>query len=158
MPDQNERQTMIATIRNFPDVLEELVSGLTPAQLTARPLEGEWSIAQNVHHLVDSHANSYIRFKLVMTEENPTLRGYNQDDWAELPDAAKADISDSLTILRGLHARWAAFLDNLQEDDWQRGGTHTESGPMTIDSMLVTYHNHCNAHIDQITRTLAAQE
>lgn len=158
MPDQSERNTMIATIRNFPDVLEDLVKDLTPDQLTARPLKGEWSVAQNVHHLVDSHTNSYIRFKLSMTEENPPLRGYDQDAWAELPDASQADISDSMMILRGLHARWATFLDNLQEEDWQRGGTHSEAGSLTLDRMLVTYHNHCNAHIDQITRTLSAQE
>ncbi len=157
MSDQNERSRMIATIRNFPGQLEDLVKNLSPEQLTARPLAGEWSVAQNVHHLVDSHVNAYIRFKLMMTEDNPTLLGYDQDKWAELPDASRADLGYSLTILRGLHTRWAAFLDHLHENDWKRGGTHTENGPVTIGEMLITYHNHCNAHIDQIERTLAAQ-
>jgi exoribonuclease II len=146
------RNEKIGVIRDFVPHLEKLIEGLSDEQLTTAYNAPEWTIAQNVHHLVDSHANSYIRFKLIVTQDNPTLVGYNQVAWAELPDAKDASIEDSLLILRGLHARWARFLSSIT--DWSRSGSHTESGRLTLDRLLDTYANHCEAHLKQIREVI----
>ncbi len=156
MNTPEQRRAYIETIATFPDVLEALVTPLTEEQLHTHFLAHEWTVAQNVHHLADSHMNSFIRFKLLLTEDNPTIKPYDQDAWAVTPDY-QPPIATSLGILRGLHVRWAALLNHLGETDWARRGTHPASGVITIDSLLKSYHDHCLAHIDQITRTLAAQ-
>ncbi|MDZ4767257.1 MAG: DinB family protein [Chloroflexota bacterium] len=149
------RQTYISTIADFPATLDTLIAGLTPEQLNTAYLPNEWTVAQNIHHLADSHLNSFIRFKLILLENHPPVKGYNQDDWARSADYG-VPIAASLDILRGLHARWAALLRSLSDGDWGRTGTHSENGEISLDDLLLTYHNHCHAHIDQITRTLAA--
>lgn len=146
----------IEKIRLLPVQIEELVDGLTDEQLTTHYLDGEWTAAQNVHHLVDSHANSYMRCKLIMTEDNPPLRGYDQDAWAELPEAKSADIHYSLTTLLGLHDRWVNFFYSLSESDWVRTGQHSEIGQVSLADIVQSYARHGEAHIDQIKRTLAA--
>jgi DinB superfamily len=152
-----ERAALIAKIARLPDQVQELVAGLSPAQLTTPFLAGEWTVAQNVHHLVDSHANSYIRCKLILTEDGPPLKPYNQDAWAALPDASGPDVELSLAILRGLHARWVRFWESLPDDAWAREGHHPEYGTMSLDRVLRSYAEHGEAHLDQIGRTLAAQ-
>ena len=150
------RAEKIDRLRAFPERLAALVAGLTDEQLTTPYDPGEWTVAQNVHHLVDSHGNSYIRFKRIVTEDNPELPGYDQVAWAELPDDTGPDLEPSLTILRGLHARWCAFLDNLPDDAWSRAGKHMESGKtVTVESLLQTYADHCDAHVHQIGKVLA---
>lgn len=157
MSTQAERQELIAQLRNYPEELAALVRSLPDDVLTARPLEGEWSVAQNVHHVVDSHMNAYIRFKLILTEEHPTLKPYAQELWAELPDSTRPNIYISLDMLRGLHDRWATIMESLTDEQWQRTGFHPDNGKVTLASILASYVNHGNAHIDQINRTLAAQ-
>jgi hypothetical protein len=132
------------------------VEGLSDEELTTPYLDGEWTVAQNVHHLVDSHVNSYVRLKFMLAEDNPPLRNYEQDDWAKFPEAMSADLSYSLTILDGLHERWALVFENLSEDQWKRTGQHSTDGPVSVESFLITYSDHCEAHLDQIQRTLAA--
>lgn len=151
-----ERQGLIEKLRRLPAQIEELVGGLSDTQLTTPFLAGEWTVAQNVHHLADSHMNSYIRCKLILTEENPPLKPYDQDAWAGLPDAQSADLAPSLTLLKQLHARWVTFWETLPTDVWSRSGFHPENGPMTLADILRSYAAHGEAHIDQITRTLAA--
>lgn len=152
-----ERQGYIEKICRLPAQIEELVNGLSVTQLTTHFLAGEWTVAQNVHHLADSHMNSYIRCKLILTEEHPTLKPYDQDAWAKLPDAHLADLSTSLSLLRQLHARWVIFWETLPADAWSRTGFHPENGTVTLDDQLRAYAAHGEAHIDQITRTLAAE-
>lgn len=150
MSDTTER---IAVIRDYVPRLEALVAGLNPEQLTTPYNAPEWTIAQNVHHLVESHATSYLRFKRMLVEDRPTVRGYNQDAYAELPDAQDANVADSLMILRGLHARWARMLDNIE--DWSRTCYHDEAKKIiSLDDMLSTYVRHCNAHCQQIQEVL----
>jgi hypothetical protein len=156
MTSQGERGELIAKFRALPSEVAKLVDGLSPEQLVARPLPGEWSVAQNVHHLVDSHLNSYVRCKLMMTEERPTLKPYDQALWAELPDASQADIADSLAMLRHLHARWVVFWESLGEDDWGRSAVHPESGVVSLDDQLRIYAEHGDEHLDQMTRTMGA--
>ena len=105
-----ERQDCIARLRRLPDQIAALVQPLTPAQMTAVTIPGEWTVAQNVHHLADSHMNAYIRVRLMLTEDRPPLKPYDQDEWAKLPDASAADVSDSLALLRGLPSSWFALV------------------------------------------------
>ncbi|MFM2309593.1 MAG: hypothetical protein RLY87_1715 [Chloroflexota bacterium] len=152
----HEHRTTIERLRTFPIALHAAVAHLDAATLTATPLTGEWSIAQNVHHLADSHLNCYIRCKLIASESEPPLKPYDQDQWAAMPDATDADLSTSLAILAGVHARWAAFYADLPAESWLRGGLHPEAGRVTLASLLVSYVNHGDGHLDQIARTLAA--
>lgn len=156
MTKQNSRQILIDQIREFPNVLEAAVKHLNVAQLQEHTLPGEWSVQQIVHHLADSHMNSVIRLKLILTMERPPLQAYPQEIWAELADVDQTPIDDSLSILRGLHHRWAAVFESLEEHQWQRIGLHTEDGEVSVHDLLVSYANHCEIHLDQIRRVLAA--
>jgi hypothetical protein len=152
----SERNELIGQIRGLPAEVASLVRDLSPQALTAHFLAGEWSVAQNVHHLVDSHMNSYIRCKLILTEENPLLKPYDQEVWASLPDAASADISYSLAMLTHLHTRWVLFWEAIPDSAWERTGFHPENGPVTLEAQLQYYAAHGHAHLDQMRRTLAA--
>ncbi|MDE0077183.1 MAG: DinB family protein [Caldilineaceae bacterium] len=158
MPASSARKEAIEKIRRLPQQVEDLVAGLSPQELTAKPLPSEWTVAQNVHHIADSHVNSYVRCKLMATEDNPTLKPYDEGAWALLSDGSSPDLSDSLTLLKALHARWVQFWENLPEDAWQRTGQHPESGPVTLARQLELYVEHGEAHLDQIRRTLAASK
>ena len=151
-----DRAGLIGKIRALPGEVERLVAGLTPEQLTTAYLPGEWTVAQNVHHLVDSHLNSYIRCKLIATEDGPPLKPYDQDRWAVLADASQADIADSLALLRHLHARWVVFWESLGEAEWARSGFHPESGEVSLSTQLRLYAEHGEGHLEQIARTLGA--
>lgn len=157
MLPQEERAKLINKINLLPEQVEALIAGLSAEQMTARPLPAEWSAAQNVHHLFDSHANSYIRCKLIATEENPPLKPYDQDKWAEFVDGSEADISTSLSLLKGLHKRWVSFWQSLPESAWSRVGTHPEMGVVSLERMLVAYVEHGEAHLRQTSEVLAAQ-
>jgi hypothetical protein len=152
-----ERREMIDEIRVLPARLRERVSGLTDAQLTTHFQPDEWTVAQNVHHLADSHMNSFIRMRLILTEDHPTLKPYDQDLWAELADSGTTAIEESLGLLDGLHARWVRLFESLDEAAWRRSGLHPESGEMTIEDILRIYAAHGQGHIDQISRALAAE-
>jgi hypothetical protein len=146
----------IAQIRSLPEELAVLTMGLSSEQLTSAFLAGEWSVAQNVHHLADSHMHSFIRLKLILAEEQPTLRPYDQDVWATTPEANLPDLRASLMLLRGLHARWADLFAGLDEAQWQRTGFHPEQGAVSVEKILRSYAAHGVAHLEQIRRTLAA--
>lgn len=150
----NHRTEKIAVIRGFVPRLRALVGQLSPEQLTTPYNAPEWTVAQNVHHLVDSHMNSYIRFKLILTEDNATLRPYDQERFAELPEAKEANISDSLLILEGMHARWSRMLDNIS--DWEKSGYHPAlEKQLSLADLLDSYAKHCEDHLQQIQAVLA---
>lgn len=151
-----QRSHKIEKIRQLPAQLAAVVLPLSAEQLTTHYLANEWSVAQNVHHLADSHLNSFSRLKLILTEDNPPLKPYKQDDWAVLADATQADISDSLFLLTGLHRRWVRLFESLTEEQWQRRGLHGDVGPVTVEDLLRIYAAHGEGHIGQIERTLAA--
>ncbi len=151
------RFELIGQLRDFPHYLEEAVRHLSVEELTTHFLEGEWTVAQNVHHLADSHMNAFIRTKLLVTEEQPAVRPYNQDDWAVTADADHAEIGVSLLILTGLHQRWADLFLSLSEEQWQRTGHHPESGEISVIGILRSYVEHGEGHLDQIARTLGAR-
>jgi hypothetical protein len=151
-----QRREAIEAIRRFPDELEVALEGLTEEQLTTRYIAHEWSVAQNVHHVADSHLNAYCRLRLLLTESSATVRAYDQDKWAELPDAKEADLRDSLLLIRSLHARWVKLWDSLSEADFSRAGVHPELGAYTVDDILRIYSGHGRGHIEQLGRQLAA--
>lgn len=157
MSQPTDLDASINRIRRLPAQIERLVADLTDEQLTTHFLGDEWTVAQNVHHLADSHMNSYIRCKLILTEDEPQLTPYDQDSWSALPDARAADISTSLSLLNALHGRWVHLWRSVEPEEWSRTGFHPENGHMRLDTILHSYADHGEAHIDQIARTLVAQ-
>ena len=157
MPVSAAQQDMIKTLREFPAAVEAVVQGLTDQQLDTLAIEGEWTIRQVVHHLADSHMNSFIRLKLILTETQPQLKPYDQEAWAKLFDTAGMPLAASLSILKGLHQRWVALFENLSEEDWQRTGYHPEIGDVSPADLLAIYDQHCREHLEQINRLLAAR-
>lgn len=152
-----ERPALIEKIRCLPEQVEAAVANLSDAQLDFQPAPREWSVRQIVHHLADSHMNAFIRLKLALTEDHPTIKPYNQEAFAELPDGKSAPLEISLAILRGLHARWVIVLESLTEEQWALGFSHPEYGEFTLDSQLVTYAEHGEIHLNQIAEAKRAQ-
>lgn len=157
MLDVAARRVCIGKIAFLPDQVEAFVTGLTQEQLQGHFLIDEWSVAQNVHHLADSHMNSFVRTKLLLTEDHPTICPYDQERWAVTVDADHADVEDSIGLLRGLHRRWVRLFESLDDGQWARTGIHPESGVISVVGILESYAAHGEAHLDQMRRTLAAQ-
>ncbi|MBL8161898.1 MAG: putative metal-dependent hydrolase [Anaerolineae bacterium] len=151
-----QRRDCINRIRRLPSELEALVSKLSEEQLITEFIAGEWNVAQNVHHLADAHMNGFIRLKLMLTEDNPPLKLYKQEYWAERVDSYDAPVQYSIMLLRGLHHRWVVLFESLSEAEWNRTGIHPDRGSITAEDILKIYSAHGEAHLDQITRTLAA--
>jgi hypothetical protein len=156
MSTSEERQRLIMEFRNYPNKLEALVKDLSSEQLTTRYIANEWTVAQNVHHVADSHLHAYLRFKWILVEDNPKLSPYFQDDWAKTGESIGADLSYSFLILRGLHERWARLAESLTEADWSRSGEYPESGRLSLEDIFESYVAHGEKHIAQIQKTLAA--
>ncbi len=153
----DERQSMIDTIRKFPDILEKTITGLHDEQLDTPYGPGKWTIRQVVHHLADAHLNAFVRHKLIMTEDNPTLKTYDQDKWAVLPDVVERPVSDSLAMLKGLHARWCVLFESMTDKDYNRTAFHPEAGSVNAEWILKIYSNHCNKHLGHINGLLKAK-
>jgi hypothetical protein len=145
-----ERKEKIDIIRMRPSRLESSINGLTDKQLDTPYREGGWTVRQVVHHLADSHLNAYVRMKLILTEQKPQLKPYDQDAWASLPDSSRMPVGVSLEILRGLHDRWSTILEQLPEESWSREGFHPENGNMTLEDLLNTYAAHGEKHVGHI--------
>lgn len=146
-----ERTAHLETLEAHPARMRAAVAGLTDDQLDTPYRDGGWTVRQVVHHVVDSHVNSYIRFKLAVTEEHPTICTYEQAAWAELPDARSAPVEGSLRMLESLHARWVSFLRGVGDDAFARTLHHPEMGVMTVDALLEMYGWHCAHHERHVT-------
>jgi uncharacterized damage-inducible protein DinB len=139
----------------FPEKIEKVVSNLSVDQLSTPYRPGGWTVAQLVHHIADSHLNSYIRFKWTMTEDNPAIKAYDQREWAKLPDARSTELSSSLMILNGVHARWTTLLNSLSHEDFQRKLSHPDwDHNLTLGLMLSLYAWHCDHHLAHITELI----
>lgn len=147
-----ERAARIAAIEAHPANMRAAVAGLDDAQLDTPYRDGGWTVRQVVHHVVDSHVNSYIRFKLAVTEDAPAVVTYEQSAWAELPDAKSAPVETSLAILDALHPRWVSFLRACGPEDFARTVRHPELGTVSVDFLLEMYGWHCPHHEAHITR------
>ena len=153
----SEREEHLAVIESTPSALRQAVSGLDEGQLETPHRDGGWTCRQVVHHLVDSHVNSYVRFKLALTEDTPTIRPYDEATWAELPDAKGADIDTSLTLLESLHRRWTTMLRSLSDEQWSRRFKHPEIGELRLDQNLALYAWHGRHHVAHITNLRARE-
>jgi hypothetical protein len=127
------------------------VAGLNDSQLDTPYREGGWTVRQVVHHLADSHANSVIRFKLALTEDWPTIKPYNENTWAQLPDSKSLPVDSSLTFISAMHERWVALLESMSEADFERGYVHPERGRQNLLTALGIYAWHGRHHTAHIT-------
>ena len=149
--DDRMRSELIQRIADTPSSLTAAVQGLTDAQLDTPYREGGWTVRQVVHHLPDSHMNSYIRFRLALTEDEPTIKPYHERLWAELFDARTAPVAPSLLLLDSLHARWVLLLRSLKPADFARTFRHPENGVRNLDWQLQIYAWHGRHHVAHIT-------
>jgi len=141
----------IEAIRALPGEVRSTVTGLNDQQLDTPYRDGGWTVRQVVHHLADSHMNGFVRMRLIMTEDSPVLKPYDQDRWALLDDSRTLPLEPSLAILDGLHARWAALLGSIRDDGtWRRTAHHPESGEVMLESLLALYATHGRHHLAQI--------
>jgi uncharacterized damage-inducible protein DinB len=150
--DEADFPNLIAAIAEAPGALRAAVAGLSREQLETRYRPGGWTVNQVVHHVPDSHLNAYTRFKLALTEDEPTIKPYDEAAWAELPDSKKVPIEVSLDLLDALHLRWVALLRSMDTADFNRGLRHPEHGRvLTLKQMLGLYAWHSRHHVAHIT-------
>jgi len=148
-PDQ--LTTWIAAIRSVPLLFDHCIENLDEAQLNTPYRPGGWNIIQVVHHVADSHMNAYIRLKLALTEQQPTVSPYDENLWAELPDVQLVPLNVSVTLLHALHRRWSTLLEHLTEADWTRTYYHPGNKEyMPIWQMTNQYSWHGHHHARQI--------
>lgn len=144
----------ISDILYFPERLKNEVNHLTDEQLNTPYRSGGWTIRQVIHHCADSHMNSLTRLKLVLTEDKPTIKPYDEGRWAELADSKNMPIEPSLKMIEGIHERWTVLLNNLTKDEYSRIFVHPEHGKtFRIDENIGIYAWHCNHHLAHITET-----
>jgi uncharacterized damage-inducible protein DinB len=147
----HQRMAAIAALAELPGRLRGAVDGLDRGQLDTPYREGGWTVRQVVHHVADSHMNALLRMKLALTEDWPTITGYDEKAWAELHDAS-APVDWSVTLLENVHARWVMLLESLEDVEWRRGFKHPERGPSTIEEAVQLYAWHSRHHVAHITR------
>jgi uncharacterized damage-inducible protein DinB len=146
-----ERAQRIDSIAALPAQLRKAVAGLTDAQLDTPYRAGGWTVRQVVHHVADSHMNAFIRFRLGLTEENPTIKPYDEKAWAELPDMRHLPVDVSLRLLDALHERLVHLLRSVPASSFARPIMHPENGPMTLDALVSLYAWHGAHHTAHIT-------
>jgi uncharacterized damage-inducible protein DinB len=146
-----QKRQYLDDIEQAPARLRAALGGLTDKQLDTPYREGGWTVRQVAHHVPDSHMNSYVRFKLALTEDDPTIKPYMEARWAELPEARQAPVEPSLALLDALHQRWMLVLQSLTDADWQRTFRHPDLGPMTLEKNLALYAWHGRHHVAHIT-------
>ena len=146
-----QRQQCLDDLEQTPARIRTALRGLSDAQIDTPYREGGWTLRQVAHHMPDSHMNAYVRFKMALTEDEPTIKVYLEDRWAELPEAKKAPIDVSLALLDCLHKRWMLFLRSLSDADWKRSYRHPELGLMPLEKALALYAWHGLHHEAHIT-------
>lgn len=147
----DERRAAIDAIADAPNALRAAVANLSDEQLDTPYRPGGWTVRQLVHHVADSHMNAYGRFRLAFTEDNPTIKPYDEAKWAELEDARTMPIDVSLDLLDRMHVRLVTLLRSVPSDDFQRTLTHPDNGPMTVDALLGVYSWHGRHHVAHVT-------
>ena len=145
------RAGWIEEIAATPSQLRAALSGLSEEQLATPYRPGGWTLRQLAHHVPDSHMNSYVRFRLALTEDEPTIKPYQEDKWAELSDARSAPVEVSLALLETLHSRWVLLLRAIADAEWKRTFRHPEMGLMTLEKNLALYAWHGRHHVAHAT-------
>ncbi len=155
---ETQRSGLIQQIADMPANLRSAITALSDTQLDTPYRPGGWTVRQVVHHLPDSHMNSYVRFKLALTEEEPTIKPYAEARWAELADTSTTPIDVSLTLLESLHDRWVRLLRSLSPEQWKRTFRHPDLGPMNLEKTLALYAwhgRHHGAHITELRKQMS---
>ena len=147
----NERKAFIEAISEAPSMMRSAAERLNDEQLDTPYRPGGWTVRQVVHHVPDSHINAYVRFKWALTEENPTIKAYDEAAWAELPDSRSAPIEISIQLLHEVHARWERLLWGLRPEDFSRTVVHPVDGVRSLDDFLALYAWHGKHHVAHIT-------
>ena len=147
----DQKKAFLDDVEQTPAKLRVAVAGLSEKQLDTPYRPEGWTVRQVVHHVPDSHLNSYVRFKLALTEDEPTIKTYAEDRWAELADTKATPIEVSLTMLDSLHDRWMRLLRSLSAEEWKRTFRHPDLGPMTLEKTLALYAWHGRHHVAHIT-------
>lgn len=150
-PSESDRQRLIADIEQAPRALRAAVAGLTAQQMETPYREGGWTVRQVVHHVPESHMNAYIRFKLALTEDEPTIKPYMEDRWAQLDDVRSTPPEVSLALLDNLHDRWVRVLRAIRPEEWKRTFRHPELGVVPLEKNLALYSWHGQHHVAHIT-------
>jgi hypothetical protein len=145
-----QKQKCIDDISRSAAALRAAVSGLSEAQLDTPYRPGGWTVRQVTHHVPDSHMNAYLRFKLALTENEPTIKPYEQGLWAQLEDSKSTPIEVSLTLLDSLHDRWVRLLRSMKEEDWKRSFRHPELGLVSLEKNVALYSWHGRHHVAHI--------
>jgi uncharacterized damage-inducible protein DinB len=151
------RAAHIQTLRLLPEHLRAAVSGLSDSQLDTPYRQGGWTLRQLVHHVADSHANAYIRCKLALTEDWPTVKPYDEAAWAKLEDSHRLPVDVSLSLITALHTRWVTLFEALSDEDFQKGYEHAELGRQSLAKALALYDWHSRHHTAHITSLRARQ-
>jgi hypothetical protein len=151
------RAAHLQTLRMLPERLRAAVSGLNDPQLDTPYRPEGWTLRQVVHHVADSHANCYIRFKLALTEDWPTIKPYDEVAWANLSDSRRLPVEVSLAMLEALHGRWVGLLEAMTEEDFDKGYVHPEQGRQNLAKVLALYDWHSRHHTSHITSLRARQ-
>jgi uncharacterized damage-inducible protein DinB len=150
--ESGERRQMIDSIARTPADIRAAIRGLSDAQLDTPYRPDGWTVRQVVHHVPDSHMNAFIRFKLALTEDTPTIKPYDEAAWAKLSDAKDTPIETSLTLLTSLHERWVGLLRAMSPSDFSRKLNHPDwDAPLSLDVMLALYSWHGPHHTAHIT-------
>lgn len=147
---RESRAALIQEIAELPWKLRAGIVGMLNEQIETPYRPNGWTVRQVIHHLADSHINSYVRFKLALTEDSPTIKPYDEVAWAEMPDGKSAPIELSLKLLDVLHERWSIFLNAMTEADFARTLIHPVNGKMNLDTMLALYVWHGKHHVAHI--------
>jgi hypothetical protein len=150
-PTPDQRKKLIEAIEQTPAAMRAAVQGLSPEQIETPYREGGWTVRQLVHHVPESHMNAYIRFKLALTEDQPTIKPYDEKRWAELADVQSTPPELSLALLESLHGRFVLLLSSMHPDDWKRTFRHPELGLMPLEKNLALYSWHGRHHVAHIT-------
>src|SRR3954463_1534090 len=150
-PSADQRQNFIAEIEQAPAAIRAAVQGLSPQQLDTPYRDGGWNVRQVVHHVPESHMNAYIRFKLALTEDEPTIKPYAEDRWAKLADVQVTPVEISLSLLDSLHERWVRLLRVMKDQEWKRAFRHPELGVVPLDKSLALYSWHGRHHVAHVT-------
>lgn len=145
-----DRSAFVSDLASAPSAFRDAIRDLNPEQLATPYRPGGWSVAQTIHHLADSHMNSYIRFKLALTEDEPTIKPYDEAAWAELADSS-LPVDVSIQMLDMLHRRWVALLQSMEPEQWKRNFRYPERGLMNLDQTLALYAWHGKHHAAHIT-------
>ncbi|MEP7104452.1 MAG: DinB family protein [Chloroflexota bacterium] len=152
-----DRAALLARYREGPAVLEQSLEGITPEELDRRPAPDQWSPREVVHHTADSEITAAVRLRRLLAEENAAIQGYDEMEFSRRLHYGDRPVAPSLAAVRAARETTADILDRLSEADWARAGTHSESGPYSVEHWLRVYAAHCHDHADQIRRARAGE-